>query len=260
MNVLQIHPTLKCNLNCDWCFYTKSDSELSLSHILTEIKRAKLSGCEILKISGGGEPTMYSRLVEVLYYAKTLQFKIFLQTNGTNLDLEIRRLCDDIRISYGDNRPFKESRTVIPDGFSYIVSAKLDYENLNNLLGYAIPNGFYVRITQDDTDIDNVPTISEIQRNINSDNSFMIKSGSIEINRLSPGTSQIRFWDALNYKQGRNPCPCFESPLLGADGYWYPCCKTHCAKDLTRGYNTAMRIEGPYIKYDGSDCARCYYS
>jgi molybdenum cofactor biosynthesis enzyme MoaA len=263
MKVLQIHPTLKCNSFCHWCAYgrQKYNDELSLEKIYRELSSVHLSGCEMIKISGGGEPTVYGDLIPMLFWARQLGYTVYLQTNGLKLDHLIRQLCCDIRISSGDGKPFVQPE-INPNGFSYVVSREPDYDNLNRLIEFAISKGLYVRITQDDTDLENVPTIAEIQSNIARDyESSFINRGVSEANRLAAGDYPIRFWDALDYHRGRNPCPSSESPLLGADGYWYPCCKTHCAQELVEGYNQSMRLgtEYPQTPYDGSDCRRCYY-
>lgn len=261
--VLQMHPTLRCDENCTWCVYSESKSNMELP--ITEIGDILLWGIDndysILKISGGGEPTLYRQFIEMLYLARLSGYKIYLQTHGKRLTDEIRRLCDDIRVSGGDGRPFTPP-IVKSDGFSYVVSSCPDYANLNEMIEYAVTHNGYVRVTQDDTDIKNVPSIREIQNNIAVDFAgYFIKSGVAESERLNPTIELIRFWDARNYHTGINPCPCFTSPLFGADGYWYPCCKTHCAKELISGYNTDMRLGRNYpgIPYDGSDCRRCYY-
>lgn len=263
MLILQIHPTFNCNRNCDWCAYdgNQEKEELSLETLQRQLIYAAQTGCKILKISGGGEPTIYSHIMSLLYFAKKLGFIIYLQTNGIILDQQMRNLCYDIRISFGDGIPFEKPQ-IQPDGFSYIISQNPDYDNMNAVIEYAIMNNCYVRVTQDDTDIDNIPSIEEIRMHSFTVEDALIKSGTSESNRLSPkGISTVRFWDAKNYHIGINPCPCYQSPLFGADGFWYPCCKTHCAIELTQGYNETMRLgmEYPGIPYDGSGCQRCYY-
>ena len=122
MKVLQIHPTLKCNMQCVFCTYEKKDIELPIDTITEHLNTAVAQGYRILKISGGGEPTLYSQFTFLLAYAKLLGFKIYLQTNGSNLSSLIRESCDDIRISFGDGNPFKEPE-FHPDGFSYVITA-----------------------------------------------------------------------------------------------------------------------------------------
>ena len=273
MQIIQIHPTFNCNRSCSWCAYgmrNQKKTELPLEDLQHQLGYAMQTGCRIVKISGGGEPTIYSDFIPLLYVARWLGFTIYLQTNGIVLDKQMRILCDDIRISFGDGIPF-EIPKIQPDGFSYIVSQNPDYDNMNAVIEYVLENSCYVRITQDDTDLDNIPSIEEIQAH-SMVAVRLIKGGTTELSRLEPKVSAgvavsnfpidaVRFWDAKDFHTGINPCPCHQLPLFGADGFWYPCCKTHVAKELTQGYNKSMRLgtEYPEVPYDGSTCRRCYY-
>lgn len=270
--ILQLHLTLRCDLNCDFCFYEKRDEELSLEQIDNILRWGRLNDFEILKISGGGEPTLHKSFIAILQFAHALGYIIYLQTHGKHLTNEIRKYTHDIRISFGDGNKF-EAPNILPNGFSYVVSITPDYENLGNLVEFAILNNCYVRITQMDNfsinsgklSINDIPSIEKIAENLIEFRDFLpilIKSGTFEERRLCPeNESLIRFWDAKNFHTGKNPCPCFNSPLYGADDYFYPCCKTHCAKELTNGYNKSMRLgrQYPTIPYNGSNCKRCYY-
>jgi hypothetical protein len=153
-------------------------------------------------------------------------------------------MCDDIRISFGDGIKFTPP-SIEPDGFSYVVTANPDYLNLNAVIRYASAHGLYVRITQDDTAyLDDIPDIEEIKNHA-------VKS------------SNVAYWDVKTYHQGLNPCmSSIQSPLIGADGYIYPCCRTQYAKEVILEYNADMRM-GKNLKtiqaFDGSNCVRCYY-
>ena len=225
-------------------------------------KAVKL-GCKTLKISGGGEPLLYDSIISLLCLAKYYHLYVQLQTNGDDLSFLYWKFCDDVRVSLSDERHLESRPAHYAHGFSYVVTAKPDYDNLSSVVGYAIANDKYVKVTQDDTDLDNVPDIEEI------------KSHLFE----SPN---LTFWDAKDYHIGQNPCPeCMRSPLLGADGYYYPCCRSQYAKgkDL-RNYDASMRLGqdiesiilvpsvgtkilvpnvGTNTGYDGSECTRCYY-
>ncbi|MBU1173601.1 MAG: radical SAM protein [Proteobacteria bacterium] len=260
MRVLQVHPTHKCNLACRFCPYQSCDDELPVTDFMKWISVFHQHGCTCLKVSGGGEPTCYPYLEDALVLARMLGMTICLQTNGLRLTEKIADLCDDIRVSCGDGRVFVPSK-VLPTGFSYVVTQNPDYDNLNNVVSYAVKHKCYIRITQDDRELDDIPTIEEIKKHIVYTDTLLISSRSPELFRLSPGNSLIRFWDALDYHVGSNPCPCHSSPLLSAYG-WFPCCKTHVAHQYTGGgYDMSMCLGEtlPAEPYDGSSCTRCYY-
>ena len=246
MNLLQLHPTTRCNYDCSYCSYRDENKNIDLDAnvAVRYIRDAHELGCKQLKITGGGEPLMHKLILNIILTAKFYGMKIYLQTNGSLLDRIHRKFIDDIRVSYGDGITFKPNKDIRVDGYSYIVTSSPDYDNLNSLLQYAIANNQYVRITQDDTDIDSVPDIGDIQVNIQ-----------------EPVNGLVTFWDIRNYHKGKKECPSLSSPVVGADGYIYPCCRTQYAEEPTWGYNKMMRI-GQDLKnlhFDGRKCKRCYY-
>lgn len=82
-----IELTNKCNLDCKWC-YDDSHKEDSKTMSLDEVKRAieklKELGIEIINFTGR-EATLRSDLLEIIKYAKKLNLKTILTTNGLNL-------------------------------------------------------------------------------------------------------------------------------------------------------------------------------
>jgi len=264
MKTLQIHPTLRCSRNCDWCSYRDQPlplyDDLPLEVIDQQLKDAKEFGCQAVKISGGGEPLDYESIVTLLLLCKYYHLKVYLQTNGKKLNGIHRKVCDDIRVSYGDGVPFEGDRIGV-DGFSYVVSCNPDYENLNRLVSWASSHEQYVKIIQDESaDFSQLPGVEDIKAAI-----------TIPIETLN-----ITFVDVKNFHPGKNPCPeCIENPLLAPDwdGWtYYPCCRTQWALvgkynqliEGNRRYDTSFKLgkslhhiqENPF---DGSNCIRCYY-
>ena len=249
--LLQIHPTLNCNRRCSFCSYRENgyDAELPYDKLEKVLCRAKELGYTELKISGGGEPLLYERIISLLCLAKYLGYYIYLQTNGTMLSAPYRRFTDDVRISMGDGIDFNQCKTKhFANGYNYVVTANPDYDNLNNVIRSAIAHNQYVKVIQDDTDIENAVSMDEIRSHI-------------------PQNELITLWDVFNYHQGTNPCPS-KSPLLGADGYWYSCCRPQYSKGKNlASYDETMRIGSidddlaivTKTLFDGSQCKRCYY-
>ena len=259
MKVFQLHPTLDCNRTCAWCPYTgESDGEIPFDEIQRQLLKERNRGCSVLKLSGGGEATVYPAFKELLLYAYEIGYVVYVQTNGTLLSPFIREYVHDIRISYGDGIDFSPP-DIRTDGFSYVVSKNPEYNNLTEIIKYAQKYGIYVRVTPDDTDLANVPSIEEIKAHLPPDCLIhLVNPGISESDRLHH--QGLSFWDAFKFHPGKNPCPCYDSPLLTPFG-WFPCCKTHVAKGVVPGYNKTMALgwEYPKIPYDGSECTRCYY-
>jgi Fe-coproporphyrin III synthase len=103
--VLQIHPTLRCNLKCPHCYSSSSPEEVGelsvdlLSHTLTD---ARAEGYNAVGVSGG-EPLMFSGLNDMLRHAKSLDMATTVTSNGMLLDQkrlhDLHELVDLIAIS-----------------------------------------------------------------------------------------------------------------------------------------------------------------
>jgi Fe-coproporphyrin III synthase len=82
--ILQIHPTLRCNLECLHCYSSSGPQErgdLDLGLVLTLVSDAARLGYERLSISGG-EPLLYTGLAEILRRARASGMHTSVTTNG----------------------------------------------------------------------------------------------------------------------------------------------------------------------------------
>lgn len=79
-----IHPTLRCNLSCSYCYQRDNIGQLkdlpftSWLKIIDELNRA---GVKRLTVTGG-EPLLYDRLEKILEYAKQYGMQLTLLSNG----------------------------------------------------------------------------------------------------------------------------------------------------------------------------------
>ena len=93
INVVQIHPTLRCNLRCQHC-YSASGPErgggLAVGALERLLPAIAAEGFNAVSISGG-EPLMYEPLPRLLRSARALGFVTSVTTNG--LLLTARRLA-----------------------------------------------------------------------------------------------------------------------------------------------------------------------
>jgi MoaA/NifB/PqqE/SkfB family radical SAM enzyme len=91
---IEINPINVCNQSCTWCTYGylhDRKEHLEQSLILQVLNDAKRLGAESVTWTGGGEPTVYRPLVEVIEEAVRLGFRQGLNSNGSNLS---ERLID----------------------------------------------------------------------------------------------------------------------------------------------------------------------
>lgn len=97
LTALVIKPTLKCTAKCRNCSCRRilhrsaRDQEwLSFSDWLRILREAVSLGTRNLVISGG-EPTLYNKLVELVYEASQLGFHVKLNSNGSGFSEELAR-------------------------------------------------------------------------------------------------------------------------------------------------------------------------
>jgi Fe-coproporphyrin III synthase len=85
--VIQIHPTLRCNLFCAHCYSSSgpaSHTELDREIVLGLVKDAAQLGYNVVGISGG-EPLLYRPLPDVLGEARRQGLATTVTTNGMML-------------------------------------------------------------------------------------------------------------------------------------------------------------------------------
>jgi MoaA/NifB/PqqE/SkfB family radical SAM enzyme len=103
--ILQIHPSLKCNLFCAHC-YSRSGplarTELDAETVCEVVSDAAAMGYQVVSVSGG-EPLIYTGLDRVLAHAKSLGLLTTVTTNGFFTGEErlnrLRQLVDVLAIS-----------------------------------------------------------------------------------------------------------------------------------------------------------------
>ena len=82
--IIQIHPTLKCNLTCLHCYSSSAPQikgELNLKVLLNFLSEARKAGYNAISLSGG-EAFLYTGLHELLTFAKSIGYFISVTTNG----------------------------------------------------------------------------------------------------------------------------------------------------------------------------------
>ena len=82
--MMHLSLTNKCNLNCTYCCYGDRDlaEELPQEDAVSAIKQFSALGTKGLEITGGGDPSLYSGLEEVVQTAVDEGMTVGLITNG----------------------------------------------------------------------------------------------------------------------------------------------------------------------------------
>ena len=85
---LQLSPTDACNLKCPFCsVWNREQNELKWDTMKDSIEALKNLGLKTVELTGGGEPTMYKDINDLIFIITDGLFhlKCGLITNGTNL-------------------------------------------------------------------------------------------------------------------------------------------------------------------------------
>ncbi|MEA2149564.1 MAG: hypothetical protein QOD69_1394 [Solirubrobacteraceae bacterium] len=83
--ILQVHPTLRCNLRCEHCYSSSGpdvSTALDISSLCAALEDARALGYETVSVSGG-EPFLYRELPELLRFAKSIGLRTGVTSNGT---------------------------------------------------------------------------------------------------------------------------------------------------------------------------------
>lgn len=277
----QLNPTNKCNFSCPFCSCSDRDKqkELNINQIESLIQKYRDLGAEAWTITGGGEPTIhrdFDRIIKTIFYNN---MESGLVTNGTVLNK--RKSLDKItwiRISTSDilenelekiglnieshlkNLEFAVKEYPMVDwAFSYVLGDYPNHKLIRKLVEFANSHDFtHVRIVNDILKASQLnPQMDEVKKTLRFNGVDDSKVNYQERSLWTPGTDK-----------------CYISllkPVIGADGYIYPCCGTQYAlKDPSRDYEKAMRmghiskdidrITQEQKPFDGSICYKCYYS
>ena len=85
---IDINPTAKCNLNCEFCWGPNetTGNELLLNQWIEIIDYFVSKGTQSIILTGG-EPLLYESIIELINYIKNRGVRIILSTNTLLLDL-----------------------------------------------------------------------------------------------------------------------------------------------------------------------------
>lgn len=268
---IQILPTNKCNLNCDYCSCSERDKGLEIDFETTKriIDKCKNLGTKAVTITGGGEPLLYSYFDELVDYFAQKNIKMGLVTNGfflykaNKISLSKITWC---RISNDDNRNFEESyrnrlKNVVTNtpnvdwAFSHVVSISPNYEEIARIIRFANKFNFtHVRLVSDLYRSDEIDM--DLIKNY-------LKEKCIDDNK-------VIYQDRKIYSRGGDCYIGYLKPLIGPDAKVYACCGVQYAleiptKDLPGelclgdAINIDKIIENSNLPLNGAICTKCYY-
>jgi MoaA/NifB/PqqE/SkfB family radical SAM enzyme len=147
--ILQIHPTLRCNLQCVHCYSSSGPwirDHLALDLVVAAVTDAIRIGCGALSVSGG-EPFLYPGLKDVLAVAHCGGMKTSVTSNGYFLGEKhlgpLREHLDALAVSVDGPPQIHNALRGSPKAFDHLTAG------LEHLRAAGIPFGFIHTLTRE---------------------------------------------------------------------------------------------------------------
>jgi MoaA/NifB/PqqE/SkfB family radical SAM enzyme len=210
---LQIAPTDKCNLNCPFCSVKeRAMKEWKFSSLMSAIDTFHSMGIKAVEITGGGDPTMYPQINELIEYCFMKGLKIGMITNGVALRKNVSQENLDrltwLRISLNslDQMYSIDIPTIKGDlGFSYVYN---DMSSRRKLLAMqAVKNmhkGKFLRVVPNCLSTTEIENFKQMARS------------------LQPIYKNM-FFQVKDYSKPKRCMFGYLKPFLNSDGYVYHC-------------------------------------
>jgi len=260
---LQIAPESRCNLQCSFCSNAKRDKHetLELDRITDLLRKLMSKGLRCIEISGGGEPSLYECINELIEYAYNHGLKIGLISNGILLKKNITQNILDklswLRISmncldYVDSIDLPKIKGSL--GFSYVMNKETNGDILFRMDKHVRKyNPVYVRVVPD-------CRASENEQKINNKN----------YDKLVSSWGIPYFYQAKTFNKPNKCFWCYFKPFLLHDGYIYPCSSVVLNDTADRHFNNRFRwceMENLPEKYEvgmepfcnSKECNKCVF-
>lgn len=142
LRVIQIHPSLRCNLACKHCYSSSGPSFkdfTELDDLIYFLKYARSYGFDVTSISGG-EPFLYPKLEELLDYSHSLGNRNIVASNGMLLQStkakNALKYIDLIAISIDGKPDFHDEIRNLKGAFKKMEDGIAVLQNLGKSFGF----------------------------------------------------------------------------------------------------------------------------
>jgi MoaA/NifB/PqqE/SkfB family radical SAM enzyme len=260
---LQVAPTSKCNLKCIFCSNTNRDKheDIDLFRLQNFIHEMWVNGLKTIEITGGGDPTMYYGINELIHYTSSLPLKVGMISNGLLLKERINQKNLDrlhwLRISmncldYADSIDIPSIKGTL--GFSYVMNDKSYPEVLDRLDTYVKKfKPSYVRI------VPNCQATQEQQE-------FNNKALSEKVSQWG----EPYFYQEKKFEKPKNCWWSYFKPFLLHDGFIYPCSSVVLNDSAERQFHSKFRlcemkefmelVDKEMVSFDNKLCDHCVFT
>jgi MoaA/NifB/PqqE/SkfB family radical SAM enzyme len=226
---LQVAPTSQCNLKCSFCSNSNRDKHESLDSdtLVNFIDDMKYLGLKTIEWTGGGDPTMFDRLPDMINYCDILNLEQGLITNGLLLQQRLGKLVSKLKwvrismncLDYSDFVTLPSIKGTL--GFSYVMNDKTTDDTLKRLNAHVRKyNPSYVRIVPDCQ-----ATFKKQEENNRTFSALVTKWGS------------PYFYQAKEFLKPKKCWWGHFKPFLLHNGWVYPCSSVVLNEDSNRTFH-----------------------
>lgn len=258
---VHLAPTDKCNLNCPFCSVrNRAMNELPIEEAIAIVNIYADLGAKSIEITGGGDPTLYYGLEELITHIQEKNLGIGLITNGLLINDVQSQVLDKLtwlRISLSgvdfdlEEKYLQINTDKLPDftGCSYVYTTNTESRHIEAISRIANHlKAKYIRI------VPNCYTPEQIEW------------GRVNIPPAIKEYPQM-FMQIKDYSVPNRCHWKYIKPFVNSDGYVYQC--STCSlfngmfpdpwriahwKDIAKSYET------PLEPFDNSRCTLCFYS
>lgn len=268
---IQLSPTNRCNLACEWCSCAGRDAaeEMPWEKAKIILSTYGMLGAQALTITGGGEPLMYPHIGDLIRFAVLQGMQAGLVTNGYLLkkaDFDALRLLRWCRVSCSDDRAMKPllaavemavtEASLVDWAWSYVLTSRFDEDKLVAAVEFANAHKFsHVRVVSDLLNTHLLPPMSYVQD--------VLKGRGVD-------DSLVIYQGRKEWEPGAKRCLIsLLKPMIATSGDILPCCGVQYAMEETQlDFDKRMvmgraedihQIYSEQAGFDGSRCVRCYY-
>lgn len=259
---IKLYPTNRCNASCHFCSFrdrAKSE-ELPTGELLEVVRHFHSLGTRAITLAGGGEPTLHPGLGQVLELCRDLGIQVGMITNGlawsrtrerhwgNELLVWARMSVVDPESGKYDVEQIRRFAENLPDVtvsvyFTVTPQASLDTARAIAVLAETLPNLSHVKFAEEAS-----YGAREKMREIDSEIASKFTKSLLQRRENLPRGAAICHLSLLK-------------PVIGADGYVYPCCNMHpeethgIPSDFRMGHWRDFRRE--MVPFSGAKCKSC---
>jgi MoaA/NifB/PqqE/SkfB family radical SAM enzyme len=244
---VEIHLTNRCNIKCGYCVFNDrhNNLEMSYSEALSVIDRLYNMHVKAIGFSGGGEPTVYKDLLDIVLYTKSMGMDVGLITNGVEFDVRLLDYLTWVRFSLDASDASMYTKIKGVNKYFRVVKNIRDAIAYKRNMNLPVTIGIHTVVTEDN--VNHIYDIAKIADTLGADyfQYRPLERGNTLEKPEIPRNLSISIMDTdYKWKEGKDTTPytsCLGADFIGAIGVDlnYYMCSVH-TYDKTASYGNIL--------------------